>query len=344
MKDILEQVKSWLESDQSIALATVIKTWGSSPRPVGAGMAVNQSGEIAGSVSGGCVEGAVIQAAKEVINDQVSTRLRFGVADDEAWEVGLACGGEIEVFIRPYSRAQLVLYEQAYQAKKGFCSILPLSINASTVNNEIIIIDDGSELLLPDYLDQDSDIKSEIKQILSSGRSEIIKYMGIEVEEIFIQVVPPPKKLIIVGGVHIAIPLVNLAEQVGFEITVIDPRRLFGTEERFPGVSVIPEWPSSAFEKVQITDSTAIVMLTHDPKIDDPALKIALNSTAFYVGALGSRKTHKKRLERLRSEGITGSKLKKIHAPIGLDLGGGSPPEIAISIMSEIIQVWNKRG
>jgi xanthine dehydrogenase accessory factor len=344
MKDILEQVKSWLESDQSIALATVIKTWGSSPRPVGAGMAVNQSGEIAGSVSGGCVEGAVIQAAEQVINDQLATRIRFGVADDEAWEVGLACGGEIEVFIRPFSKDDLVLWEQAYKTKTAFCSILPLTKDANVLQKEIIILDDGQELLLPGDLDQAGDFKAEIKELLSSRRSKIIKEPGIGSEEIFVQVVPTPKKLIIVGGVHIAIPLVNLAEQVDFESTVIDPRRLFGTEERFPGVSVIPEWPSSAFKKIQITDSTAIVMLTHDPKIDDPALKIALNSSAFYVGALGSKKTHQKRLERLRSEGIAASVLNKIHAPIGLDLGGKSPSEIALSIMSEIIQVWNTRG
>jgi xanthine dehydrogenase accessory factor len=163
--------------------------------------------------------------------------------------------------------------------------------------------------------------------------------------EVFLQVVEPPRTLILVGGVHIAIPLVSLADTLGFEVIVIDPRRLFGTSDRFPAVKqLLQEWPGPAFDQLTITETTAIVMLTHDPKIDDPALTIALDSPAFYLGALGSRKTHQKRLARLSEQGIDPQVLDRIHAPVGLNLGGSTPEEIALAVLAEIVQVWNQRG
>ncbi len=151
-----------------------------------------------------------------------------------------------------------------------------------------------------------------------------------------------PLDLILVGGVHLTQPLVRIAEIMGFNITVIDPRKLFSTRERFPGVKLIPEWPSTAFKQIQLSPSSAVVMLTHDPKIDDPAILIALESEAFYVGALGSKNTHQKRMERLREAGAAEANLVRIHAPVGLDLGGRSPQEIALSIVAQIVEVWNK--
>jgi xanthine dehydrogenase accessory factor len=181
-------------------------------------------------------------------------------------------------------------------------------------------------------------------QVIEEG-SSIIKYADWDTnQELFFQVVKPKPTLILVGGVHIAIPLSKLANTLGFEVIVIDPRKLFSTQERFPEVkSLFPEWPDTAFNKIEIDKSTAVVMLTHDPKIDDPALKIALESSAFYVGALGSKKTHQKRIERLEGAGIDREKLDRIHAPVGLDLGGRSPEEIALSIISQVVKVWNSQ-
>ena len=342
MRDLLDQIEIWINSGQSVALATVIKTWGSSPRPVGAGMAVTADGGMVGSVSGGCVEGAVIDASLEVLKSGEPTRLHFGVADSEAWEVGLACGGEIEVFVRVFSRLQLETWKRALQTEQTFYSALLVSGPEKLLGKELILLEDGNTLGGDFPISQQQSIVKAAEEVTSGGKSSSQTIETDKLGELFLYRVQMKPTLIIVGGVHIAVPLVNLAEIVGFEVIVIDPRRLFGTEERFPAVKqILSEWPEKAFNKVRINQSTAIVMLTHDPKIDDPALKIALNSRAFYIGALGSKKTHKKRVDRITANGVESEKLNLIHAPIGLDLGGGSPEEIALAIIAEVIKVWN---
>jgi len=341
MRNILDQIKGWHKDGQSAALASVIRTWGSSPRQAGSGMAVCSDGRIAGSVSGGCVEGAVIQAAQRVIKTRQPERLYFGVADDAAWEVGLACGGEIEVFVRPVGIGEMENWEKGFNLNIPFCAVLNITEESDQAGKELIYIEEkwltGREELLLPWLENEPDVR----EILLSGKTAIITDPDHNTDELFVNVVLPPLHLIAVGGGHMTIPLVEQAETLGFEITVIDPRRIFGSNERFPRVSLLQEWPSSAFPKIEITPSSAVVMLTHDPKIDDPALIAALKSPSFYIGALGSKKTHEKRLERLRLEGVEEEYLEKIHAPIGLDLGGKTPPEIALSILAEIIQVWN---
>ncbi len=337
MRDLLGQIESWLMSGQSVALATVIKTWGSSPRPAGAGMAVTNAGEIAGSVSGGCVESAVIDTAMRVLETNQPERLHFGVGDDQAWEVGLSCGGEIDVFIRQFDQASLEIWKNAISELNSVSVALVLEGNESYQGADLIIGNSGR---------MNNDLSQETITKLTdlAGNEKVVGIHKIEtpeIKEIFLQKIQPSPVLILVGGVHIAIPLASVASTVGFEVIVVDPRKLFSTEDRFPDIKLLlAEWPDSAFQKITITESSAIVMLTHDPKIDDPALKIALNSPAFYVGALGSRKTHQKRLDRLQSAGLSLSMLDKIHAPVGLDLGGRTPPEIALGIMAEILQVW----
>ena len=342
MRELLEQIEIWINNDQSVALATVIKTWGSSPRPVGAGMALTAEGEMAGSISGGCVEGAVIDASLEVLKTGKTARLHFGVADSEAWEIGLACGGEIEVFIRVFDRSQLEVWKSAFQTDQVFCSALLVSGPEKLLGKELILVEDGNTLGADFPIEQKQSIVEEARDVIARGKSSSLTIEADNLGELFFNRVQMKPTLIIVGGVHIAVPLVNLAEIVGFEVIVIDPRRLFGTEERFPGVKqVLSEWPEKAFQKIQINQSTAIVMLTHDPKIDDPALKIALTSPAFYIGALGSKKTHKKRVNRLTAEGVESEKLNLVHAPIGLNLGGRLPEEIALAVIAEIVKVWN---
>jgi xanthine dehydrogenase accessory factor len=340
MRDLLDQIEIWLKNGQSIALATVIKTWGSSPRPAGAGMAITDSGQIIGSVSGGCVESAVIETAMQVLRSGQTERLHFGVGDDQAWDVGLSCGGEIDVFIRQFDRRKLEIWKTALSKTSSVCVALVLDGSETYLGADLII--EHSEPLLLEFSQE-----TITKLIDISGKerpSGIHQIESPEIKEVFIQKIQPDPELILVGGVHIAIPLASLAKTVGFEVTVIDPRRLFSTEDRFPDIKLLlKEWPERAFQKINITESSAIVMLTHDPKIDDPALKIALNSPAFYVGALGSRKTHQKRIERLQNDGLSQSMLDQIHAPVGLDLGGKTPPEIALGIMAEILQNWYGR-
>jgi len=340
MKDLLDQIDIWLENGQLVALATVIKTWGSSPRPAGAGMAITDTGEIAGSVSGGCVESAVIETAMQVLRSGQTERVHFGVGDDQAWDVGLSCGGEIDVFIRQFDQQDLMLGKTALSKTNSVCMALVLAGIEKYLGLDMII--ENSETLPLEFSQETNTKLIEISGKERPGGIHQIK--SPEINEIFVHKIQPDPELILVGGVHIAIPLASLAKTVGFEVTVIDPRRLFSTGDRFPDIKLLlTEWPEGAFQKINITGSTAIVMLTHDPKIDDPALKIALNSPAFYVGALGSRKTHKKRIDRLLNDGLSQSKLDLIHAPVGLDLGGKTPPEIALGIMAEILQVWHGR-
>ncbi len=342
MRELLEQIEIWINNSQSVALATVIKTWGSSPRPVGAGMALTADGGMVGSISGGCVEGAVIDASLEILKSGKTSRLHFGVADSEAWEIGLACGGEIDVFVRVFDRPQREIWKSAFQTEQAFCSALLVSGPEKLLGKELILLEDGNTLRGSFPIEQQQSIVKAGGEVITRGK---LSSQMIEVDnlgELFLNRIQMKLTLIIVGGVHIAVPLVNLAEIVGFEVIVIDPRRLFGTEERFPDVKqVLSEWPEKAFQKIQVNQSTAIVMLTHDPKIDDPALKIALTSSAFYIGALGSKKTHKKRVDRLTADGVESEKLNLIHAPIGLNLGGRSPEEIALAVIAEIVKIWN---
>jgi len=342
MRNLLDQIETWLNNDQSVALATVIKTWGSSPRPVGAGMAVSAEGQIIGSVSGGCVEGAVIDAALEVLKSGNPNRLHFGVVDSEAWEVGLACGGEIDVFVRDFDLQKLNNWKTAFQTGKPFHSALLVNGSDSLVGEELLLLDDGS-IVTPGFSSEQKEIISKsIQEGEDKGKPSPPGFIENDLGEFFYQLITMKPTLIVVGGVHIAVHLVKLAEILGFEVIVIDPRRLFGTGERFPGVKqVLNEWPGEAFKKLLVNQSTAIVMLTHDPKIDDPALGIALTSPAFYIGALGSKKTHQKRIERLSASGIDKDRLSIIHAPVGLDLGGNLPEEIALAIIAEIVKVRN---
>jgi len=343
MIELLPQIEEWVTGRFPVALATVIKTWGSSPRPVGAGMAVTSDTRIAGSVSGGCVEGAVIDSALKVLKTGTPTRLHFGVTDDTAWDVGLACGGEIDVFVRIFEQSELDNWKKAFKGNQIFCSALVINGDDSVLGRELLIHENNTW--------GGNDLSPVIQEKIIKTGTEFIKAKSTRASkpdqdqtlEVFYHLVKPKPTLILVGGVHIAIPLVNLAEILGFEVIVIDPRKLFSSKERFPEVKqLLSEWPKTAFEKIHVTQSTAIVLLTHDPKIDDPAIMIALDSPAFYIGALGSQKTHQKRIKRLTDSGIGKEKLAAIHAPVGLDLGGRSPSEIALSVMAEIIQVWNK--
>ncbi len=264
-------------------------------------------GAFVGSVSGGCVEGATIHEARAAIEDGHTRDLNFGVADADAWAVGLACGGEVRILVLPLNAQRSEMLRQAQEARReGLVARVDVDLAEGEVTWTPV------QARRPSALDED----------------------GLH----FALTLAPPQRLLIVGAVHVAQALAPMATQAGFAVTVIDPRRSFADSTRFPDVPVQVEWPDAALDALKPDTTTAIVVLTHDPKLDDPALLAALASPAFYVGALGSKRTHAKRVERLREAGIDESALARIRAPIGLAIGALTPGEIAVSILAEIVR------
>ena len=288
-----------------IALATVISTWGSSPRPVGGQMAIDENGEIIGSVSGGCIEGAVISEGINSIKDGKSRIKDYGISNDMAWEVGLACGGELKVLIKPLNLEDEIVYYIVNSIKKR--EVVKIRIDCSNGNR---IVDNTIDNQISHF----DKLKNE-----------------------FIHIIDPKPRLFIIGAVHIAQALVSLANVADYEIILIDPRDHFATKSRFPNCKIINEWPDEALSKFNLDKSSHLVTLTHDPKIDDLALIFCMKKNIGYIGSLGSKKTHNKRCERLIEKGFNEIELSKIHAPIGLDIKAKTPAEVATSILAEII-------
>jgi xanthine dehydrogenase accessory factor len=339
MRDVMNDIDRWRANGKPVALATVIQTWGSSPRKAGAKMAMTAQEEITGSVSGGCVEGAVYDCGVETLKTRKPQLLHFGVADETAWEVGLACGGSIDVFVKPlndalYQAARTVVIEDKAAA------LLTIIRGADLIiGEEMLCRADGVTVGgIGSGLDEAAFIA--MKAALASRQSARVNLD--DSTEAFIEVILPSPQLIAVGGVHITMALVELARTLGYRTVVIDPRSAFGNAGRFANVDMlIQKWPDEALREIEIHHSTAMAMLTHDPKLDDPALKIALTSPAFYVGALGSKKTQAARRERLLADGVSEAHLKRLRGPIGLEIGASSPQEIALAIMAEIITAQN---
>ena len=317
---IPETALNWHRDGTGAVLATVVETWGSAPRQAGSQLAISGAGQIMGSVSGGCVEGAVVTEALEALADGAPRLLTFGVTDETAFSVGLACGGTIRILVEPVGAvmpaamlADLVAARAARQAV-GYA----------------VHLTDWTRAVVPPGGDAVTDAR------LRSDRA------GMEEDGRFIAPHNPPLRLIVVGAVHIAQPLVAMARLAGYDPTLIDPRDVFGAAERFPGEVVLDDWPDDALAALKPDARTAIVTLTHDPKLDDPAIRYALRSPVFYLGCLGSKKTHAKRLDRLAEAGFTTSEIARIHAPVGLDIAAKTPAEIAISILAQITQVLRR--
>lgn len=322
MSQILDYPKlalEWHRAGRGAVLATVVETWGSAPRPVGSQLVIDREGAMEGSVSGGCVEGAVIVEAMEAIDDGAARLLEFGVSDDQAFAVGLACGGRIRVLVEPVGG---VLPE----------TLLEELVEARSARRQIAYV---------------ADLNSESRRLAPpeafSDRFRLDR-SGVEEDgRTFVAVHNPPLRMVVVGAVHIAQPLVMMARACGYDPTLIDPRPVFGSEERFTGYNIIDEWPDEALQAHGLDPRTAVVTLTHDPKLDDPAIRVALRSECFYLGCLGSKRTHAKRVERLLAEGFSETELSRIHAPIGLNIGALSPAEIAVSIMAQITETLRGR-
>lgn len=314
-----EQALNWHRAGKGAVLATVIQTWGSAPRRVGAQLAIAGDGEMQGSVSGGCVEGAVIVEALEALATGIPRVLEYGVSDGDAFAVGLACGGTIKIYVEPIGTAlPVAMLEELVEARQTRNGIA-YRVNIAT----------GAR-----HLSRDGFAERFAKD--RSGFEE-----G---GQTFVAIHNPPLRLAIVGAVHIAQALMPMARIAGFDPVVIDPRGAFGSKARFPNETILEEWPDDALEAYGLDVRTALVLLTHDPKLDDPALHLGLQSQSFYIGALGSIRTHAKRIERLEADGFSQSQIARIHGPIGLDIGAASPQEIAVSILAEMVETLRKIG
>ncbi|MBE7433086.1 MAG: XdhC family protein [Anaerolineales bacterium] len=342
MRDILTDVEKWLASGETIALATVIQTWGSSPRKAGSCMALTASGKIVGSVSGGCVENAVIEAGLESLKSKRPRLLHFGVADETAWEVGLACGGSIDIFVQPLDLELFQTLRSSLIDEMPVVHITVIRGADDLVGHELLISESG--LIAGSLGNEWNDAVLKIGiDALYQGTSCRVQLS--DTLEVFLDVFLPSPTIIVMGGVHIAVALVSLAKTLGYRTVLIDPRKAWGNAERFPNVDVlIQSWIDDAFRQIKVTGSTAVASLTHDPKLDDPVLKIALTSPAFYIGALGSKTTNEKRRVRLMNYGMTEDQLARLHAPIGLDIGASTPEEIALAIMSEVVKSYRKEN
>ena len=324
-EELFAQLRRWRSAGKGVALATVVKTWGSSPRPEGSHLAVEAGGAFVGSVSGGCIEGAVIGEAQAAIADGQPRLLEFGVSDERAWEVGLACGGRVQVFVERANdeRIERLLAERAAKRAATVVTRLADGTQALVAGDEV-----SGELALTEAQ------REEVRRRLRSDKSGTLESSD---GTLFARCYAQAPRMVIVGAVHITQALAPMAAMAGFEVVVIDPRRAFATAERLPGVTVTTEWPDEALARIGLDAQTAVVTLSHDPKLDDPALIAALQSQCFYIGALGSSRTHAKRVARLTEAGLADA-IPRIHAPVGLDLGGRSPSEIAVSVIAQVIQ------
>ncbi len=329
-RDVAKDVERWKAEGEEVALATVVRTWGSGPRGPGAKMALTKDSRIAGSVSGGCVESAVVEEGREVLETGTPRLLHFGIADETAWNVGLTCGGSIEIFVEKLDDALFRAFAEALEARRALARATV--IRGADLGRSVLIRDgDGAE----------GEIGTAALRALERSQSEVIT--AADGSEVFLDVELPPPSLVMVGGVHISIAMTAMAKSLGYRTIVIDPRGVFGNEERFPHADeLIHEWSDEGLEAIGLDRSSAVATLTHDPKIDDPALMVALRSPAFFVGALGSKKTHEKRRKRLLERGLNEAELSRLFAPVGLDIGSRSPEEIALSILAQIVAVRNR--
>jgi xanthine dehydrogenase accessory factor len=316
---IPEIALAWLHEGRKVWLATVVETWGSAPRPPGSQMVVDGAGGMMGSVSGGCVEGAVVA---EAMAGGPARLLTYGVADEEAFAVGLACGGTIRILLEPVGTG---------------ADALPPALLADLVAARAA----GQAVALV------TDLTSFARSLVAKGRDPAVDRAVAADKSAaeagrFVAVHNPALRLFVVGAVQIAQSLVPMARALGHRVTLIDPRSAFGSAARFPGEALVEAWPDEALPGFALDARSALVTLTHDAKLDDPAIAFALRSEVYYLGCLGSTRTHAKRLERLRALGFAEADLARIHAPAGLNIGAKSPAEIALSIMAEITQVLRK--
>jgi xanthine dehydrogenase accessory factor len=353
MRDILADLEALQERSARVGRAVVTSVWGSAPRPEGACMVATADGAVTGSVSGGCVEGATAAAIAEAMRRGTANLVTFGVSDENAWEVGLACGGTIKVLVEPTIRPEITAAARgrggavlatvvgglnpigaAYLLRDDDLPVGPLAAPGASQDEAL-----GAEALLQGLAPVIEPLARDALRHEASRTVELAAPDGGTIT-LFLEVFPRRPTLVIFGAAHIAVALVPLAKALGYRTVVADGRQAFLTPDRFPSADeLILAWPEEALQQAGLDRATYVCILSHDPKFDEPALEISLRSDAAYIGAIGSRKTQRVRRDRLLAAGFTESDLSRIHGPIGLDLGGRQPAEIALAILAEITMV-----
>jgi xanthine dehydrogenase accessory factor len=341
MMDIIDLATAWTEAGEKVALATVVRVDGSAPRGEGAKMIVSDAGRIAGSVSGGCVEAAVAEAAQSVLDGSPPKIERFGINRAMMWDIGLSCGGEIDVLIEKLPELAVLRSVFASGARAALCT--RLDRDAIDAASKAVVVAGGA--MQGSLGDErfDRDVTAAALLLIERGRSETVTIAD---RRVFIDVGVQKDRLIIVGAVHIAAALCELASQAGFRVTIVDPRPRLNHAERFPkAASLAVGWPEDVLPGMGLDDNTYIAILTHDEKFDDPSIEIALRATPRYIGAIGSKRTHAARRERLAQLGFANEAIDRVRAPIGLDIGAQTPEEIAVAVLAEMIAAkYGHRG
>jgi xanthine dehydrogenase accessory factor len=352
MRDVLPEIIHWHGAGEPFAVATVVNTFRSAPRPPGASMAVSAGGEAVGSVSGGCVEGAVYELANEVMSTGRPVLTSYGVSDDEAFAVGLTCGGILDVFVEPVLPGQFAELDRlaaSLSAGDPVATATIVSGPGQVGARRLIWPDDATGGLGSDRLDDA--VTDDARGMLEVGTTGILRYgpggerRGDELA-VFVQSYRPPPRMLVFGAIDFAAAVARIGKFLGYAVTVCDARGVFATAKRFPDADeVVVDWPHRYLESVTVDSRTVICVLTHDPKFDVPLLAAAVRTDAAYIGAMGSRRTHDERTKRLREEGLTEEELARISGPIGLDIGARTPEETAVSIAAEIIEHrWGGSG
>jgi xanthine dehydrogenase accessory factor len=328
LKDVLETLQRWTGQGLRVATATVVRTERSAPRDPGAVLAVSETGEVSGSVTGGCVEPAVYEEAQAVLAGGPPKLLTYGIADEEAFEVGLPCGGTVHIFVDALDPSLVEPIAEAVEAEEPVA--LAVRLTGDRIGEKSLVYGDATG---------NGEIAEKARELLRRGQTGIV---AVGEDEVFVSSFAPRPRMYIFGAIDFASALASLGRFVGYRVTVCDARAKFVTPERFPDVDeLVVDWPDRFLERSPIDERTAICCLTHDNKFDVPILKVAVRSAAGYIGAMGSRRTTERRAERLREEGVTEQELARIHAPIGLPIGSRSPEEVAVAIMAEVISVMN---
>jgi xanthine dehydrogenase accessory factor len=335
VKEVLSDIERWRARGEKIALATVVATRKSAPRPVGSKLAISESGKMAGSVSGGCVESDVYGVACNVLEGAAPELLSYGISDDLAFTVGLPCGGEIDVFVETVPNALLDRLIGIVEREER--AVLFTVVQGEPLGAELLVTENGERLG-----DGPEELAGQVDELLRGGRNQLLELDPDT--KVFAEVFGPPPRLLVYGAVDTAEALCRAAKAIGWKTIVADARGKFATAERLPSADeLIVGWPEQALAQVEPDYQTAIVVLTHDDKFDVPALQGALATDAFYIGALGSRRNQARRRERLLQAGVADSEIERISGPSGLDIGADSPAETAVSILAEILAVRARR-
>ncbi len=341
MREILQPMRDWYDQGKKVALATVVEIYGSAPRGLGAKMAVNSESMMTGSVSGGCVEGAVVAEALQVLKTGKPRLLHYGVTQDQAVSVGLACGGTIEVWLEPLSKPEFDRMED--DLRKDRLAAVVTVLTGGLAGEKVYAYPDGKKLSTLSDPELATVIHAMLPEVLRTQKSQRVNLQSKEeTVEVFFDILTPSPKLVIVGAVHIAIPLVHYAKILGFHTIVVDPRKGFSNLERFPHADqLVQEWPEEFFSTYPWDQGTYLVVISHDDKLDVPALEAACRNEARYIGALGSKKNFANHVRDLKELGVTDEEIARIHSPIGLNIAARGAEEIALAIIGEVVAVRN---